>query len=81
MLPGIIFCLLRQTNHPLGTTSVPSTPDLFPGIPQWRGHNFRVLMRRSLTVTALYLCIPIPFRTIYTVYGRFTVLRESHFPP
>lgn len=36
-------------------------PLIHPGILQWRGHNFRVLMRCSLTVTALYLCFPIPF--------------------
>lgn len=42
--PGIIFCLLRQTNHPLGTTSVPSTPDLSP------------VFRSGAAITSASLC-------------------------
>lgn len=72
-------CYVSPTTHSEPQCS--STPDLSRYILQWRGHNFRVLMRCSLTVTALYLCIPIPFRTIYIVYGCFAVLRESHFLP
>lgn len=55
-------------------------PLIYPGILQWRVHNFRVLIRRSLMmVTAFYLCIPIPFRTVYTVYVSLFYVRAIFF--
>lgn len=80
MLAGYYFLFAASDQPPTRNHSV-HPPLIYPGILQWCGYNFRVLMRRSLTVTVLYLCIPIPFRTIYTVYGHFIVLCESHFPP
>ena len=71
-----VYCV-RPTTHSEHHSVHPSL--IYPDILQWHDRNFCALMRSSLMMTALYLCIPIPFRTIYTIYGHFTVLRESHF--